>query len=80
MHARLSALTEPSQARAPPALLTEVCQLQLPPLVDEQVLRFEVTMQDLPPVAVRQTSQQLEHEDLGEGGRGRRGTFSAAGQ
>lgn len=48
------------RARSP----TEVGQLQLPSVVDEQVLRFQVPVEDFPLVAVGETSQQLEHEDL----------------
>ena len=47
--------------RGPP---TEVSQLELSSLVDEQVLGFEVSVQDLSPMTVSQTTQQLEHEDL----------------
>lgn len=44
--------------------LTEVGQLELAPLVNEQVLRLEVPVQNLPPVAVGQAPQNLEQEDL----------------
>lgn len=47
--------------RGPP---TKISQLELSSLVDEQVLGFEVSVQDLSPVTVSQTTQQLEHEDL----------------
>lgn len=43
---------------------TKVSQFELSFLVDEQVLRLEVSVKNLPPVAVRQTSQKLEQEDL----------------
>lgn len=60
-----------SRAPAPsPALwalaLTKVSQLQLPFLIDEQVLGFQVAVQDLAAVAVGKTPEQLEHENLGE--------------
>ena len=44
--------------------LTKVSQLELAPLVDEQVLGLEVAVENLTLVAVRQASEQLEHEDL----------------
>lgn len=53
--------TRPLPLHCPP---TEVSQLELSPLVDEQVLGLEVSVQDLPPVAIGQAPQQLEHEDL----------------
>lgn len=45
-------------------LLTEIRQFQLPLLVDEEVLRLQVSVEDLPPVAIRQASQNLEEENL----------------
>lgn len=44
--------------------VTEVSQFELPQVADEQVLGFEVPVQDPPTVDVGQTPQQLEHEDL----------------
>lgn len=44
--------------------LTKVSQLQLAPLVDEQVLRLQVPVQDLAAVAVGEAPEQLEHENL----------------
>lgn len=43
---------------------TEVGQFQLPSVVDEQILRFQVPVEDLPLVTVGETTQQLEHENL----------------
>ena len=51
--------------------LTKISQLQLPSLVDEQVLGLQVPVQDLAAVAVGEAPEQLEHENLqGEKGRG----------
>lgn len=47
-------------------LPTEVGQFELALVVDEQVLRLQVSVEDFPLVAVGQTAQQLEHEDLWE--------------
>lgn len=44
--------------------ITKVCQFELSFLIDEQVLGFEVSVQDFSSVAVRQTPQQLEQEYL----------------
>jgi hypothetical protein len=44
--------------------LTKVCQLELPLLRDEQVLRLDVSVQDPPPVAVGQAAEELEEEQL----------------
>lgn len=44
--------------------LTEVSQLELPLVVDQQVLRLEVPVQHLPSVTVREPAKQLEQEDL----------------
>lgn len=54
-------------APAGPAL-TEVSQFQLSPLANEQVLRFQVTVQDFAAVAVGKAPEQLEHENLREEG------------
>lgn len=43
---------------------TKVCQFQLSFFIDEQILRLEVSMKDLPSVTVCQTSQKLEQEYL----------------
>lgn len=51
----------------PSPSLTEVGQLQLPLLVDEQVLGLQVPVQDLAVVTVGEAPEQLEHENLGEG-------------
>lgn len=56
-----------SLAQAGPAL-TEVSQLQLPSLANEQVLRFQVAVQDFAAVAVGKAPEQLEHENLREEG------------
>ena len=45
---------------------TKVSQFELSFVVDEQVLRFEISVEDFSPVAVRQPSQQLEQKDLRE--------------
>lgn len=45
---------------------TEVGQFELALVVDEQVLRLQVSVEDFPLVTVGQTTQQLEHEDLKE--------------
>lgn len=50
-----------STARGEP---TKVGQLELPSLVDQQVLGLQVSVENLPLVAVGQTSQQLEQEEL----------------
>ena len=57
----------PSPCRA--VALTEVSQLQLPPLANEQVLWFQVPVQDLAAVAVGKAPEQLEHENLWEEGK-----------
>lgn len=49
-------------------LPTKIGQLQLALVVDEKVLRLQVSVEDFSFVAVGQTAQQLEHEDLQEGG------------
>ena len=46
------------------ALLTEVGQLELSQVADEQVVRLQVSVQDPAAVDVAEASQQLEHEDL----------------
>ena len=38
--------------------------LEFPEVIDQQVLRFEVPVQDSSLVAVSKSSQQLEQEDL----------------
>lgn len=43
---------------------TEVCQFQLSSLVDQQVLGLQVSVQNLPPVAVGQAAEQLEEKQL----------------
>lgn len=43
---------------------TEVGQFEFSSVRDEQVLRLEVTVQDIPLVDVGQTSQQLVQEQL----------------
>ena len=43
---------------------TEVCEFQLSAVVDEQVLRLEVSVEDPPSVAVGEAAQQLEEEQL----------------
>lgn len=48
--------------------LTKVSQLQLPPLTNEQVLWFQISVQDLAAVAVGKAPEQLEHENLREEG------------
>lgn len=50
--------------RASPALLTEVSQFELAPLVNQQVLRLQVPVENFPLVTIRQPSQNLEQEDL----------------
>lgn len=54
--------TESSQTET--RSLTEISQFELPLLIDEEVLRLQVSVQNFPPVAIRQTSQNLEEEDL----------------
>lgn len=44
--------------------LTKICQLELPSVVDEQVLRFEVSVENFPAMAVSQATQDLKQEDL----------------
>ncbi|TNN46030.1 hypothetical protein EYF80_043763 [Liparis tanakae] len=46
----------------------KVGQFELALVVDEQVLRLQVSVEDFPLVTVGQTTQQLEHENLPEGG------------
>lgn len=48
--------------------LTKVSQLQLAPLIDEQVLGLQVPVQDLAAVAVGQAPEQLEHVNLSKRG------------
>lgn len=43
---------------------TEVGQLELPSLIDQQVLGLQVSMENFPLMAVGQTSQQLEKKEL----------------
>lgn len=43
---------------------TKVCQLELPFLIDEEVLWLQVPVQNLTSVAVRKSSQYLEEEYL----------------
>lgn len=43
---------------------TEVCQLQLSSLVDQQVLGLQVSVEDFPPMTVGQTAEQLEKKQL----------------
>lgn len=57
-------------------LLTKVGQFEFSSVVDEKVLRLQVSVEDLPPVAVGQTSQDLEEENL----EGRRRFRSADGK
>lgn len=45
---------------------TKVSQFELAPVIDEQVLRLKVSVEDFPLVTVGQTTHQLEHEDLEE--------------
>lgn len=62
------------------SVLTEVGKLQLPPLVDEQVLGFQVPVQDLAAVAVGKAPEQLEHENLGQEGAEESGNVSPPGR
>lgn len=43
---------------------TKVCQLELPFLIDEQVLWFQVPVKHLASMAVCQSSQDLKQENL----------------
>lgn len=43
---------------------TKVCQLELPFLIDEEVLWLQVPVQNLTSVTVCQSSQNLEQENL----------------
>lgn len=43
---------------------TEVCQFQLSSLIDQQVLRLQVSVENFPPMAVGQTAKQLEEKQL----------------
>lgn len=45
---------------------TKVSQLQFSFVIDEQVLGLQVSVEDFPLVAVGQTPEKLEHEDLQE--------------
>lgn len=45
---------------------TKIGQFELALVVDEQVLRLQVSVEDFPLVTVGQTTQQLEHENLPE--------------
>lgn len=45
-------------------LQTKVSQLKLPTVVDQEILRFEVSVKDFTSVTVVQTSQQLKQEQL----------------
>lgn len=47
-------------------LLTKVGQFQLPAIVDQEILRLEVSVKDFTPVTIVQTSQQLKEEELRE--------------
>ena len=44
--------------------LTEVCQFEFPDLRYEQVLWFQISVQDAAGVAVAESPQQLVHEEL----------------
>lgn len=46
------------------SLLTKVSEFELSSVADEQVLRFQVAVKDVPLVDVGQASQQLEQEKL----------------
>lgn len=54
---------------------TKVGQLELSTLVDQQVLGFQVSVEDLPPMTVRQAAKQLEKKEL----RGEAGSWSIMG-
>lgn len=54
---------------------TKVGQLELAALVDQQVLGFQVSVQNLPPMTVRQAAKQLEKKEL----RGEAGSWSVTG-
>lgn len=45
-------------------VLTKVSQFELSAVVDEQVLGFEVSVEDFAAVAVVEATQQLEQEEL----------------
>jgi hypothetical protein len=45
-------------------VLTKVSQFELSAVVDEQVLGFEVSVEDFAAVAVVEAAQQLEQEEL----------------
>lgn len=45
-------------------VLTEVSQFELPTVIDEEVLGFEVSMENFASVTVAQSSQKLEQEEL----------------
>lgn len=55
-----------AQQSLAPALPTEVCQLELARVADEQVLRLQVAVQDVALVDVGEASQQLEQQQLQE--------------
>lgn len=54
---------------------TKVGQLELSTLVDQQVLGFQVSVENLPPMTVRQAAKQLEKKEL----RGEAGSWSIMG-
>lgn len=47
-----------------PSSPTKVCQFELSSLVDQQVLGFQVSVENFPAMAIRQTPQQLEKIEL----------------
>lgn len=46
--------------------LTKISQLEFSKVADEQVLRFQVSVEDPPAVDVAKSSDQLKQEDLEE--------------
>lgn len=51
-------------ARACIVVQTKVSQFELPTVIDEEVLGFEVSMENFASVTVAQSSQKLEQEEL----------------
>lgn len=47
-----------------PNVLTKIGQFELSFLIDEEVLRLQVPVEDFPLVTIRQPTQNLEQEDL----------------
>lgn len=49
------------------SFFTKVSQFKLSSVVDEQILGLQVSVENLPPVTVRQASQDLKQKNLWRG-------------